>query len=82
MFGSDSVVVDPHGGTVSTVFSPSSFEEGTAPISTSRRSEHQDFLLVEGRRCGWNYYLFAVKDGKVAGTLETGEQSFHMPNLV
>ena len=38
--------------------------------------------MVEGEDADWNYYLFAVKDRKVAGTLETGEQSFHMPNLV
>ena len=84
VFGSDSVVrVDPHGGTVSTVFSPSSFEEGTAPhFYIKKIGTYQDFLLVEGEDADWNYYLFAVKDGKVAGTLETGEQSFHMPNLV
>ena len=65
------------------VFSPSSFEEGTAPhFYIKKIGTYQDFLLVEGEDADWNYYLFAVKDGKVAGTLETGEQSFHMPNLV
>lgn len=83
VFGPDSVIqVNPHDMSVLTVFSIESFEEGTAPhFYIKSIGLYNEYVLIKGQDPNRNYYLFAIKDRGVVGTLETGERGFFQPNL-